>query len=135
MQANRRRDTRPELALRRILHAHGWRFRVDYPPIPGLRRRADIAFPKRKIAVFVDGCYWHACPAHGTQAKSNAAFWADKLSSNERRDRDTDERLGQAGWTVVRVWEHEQPAEAAERVETQLRATRQEGRSGAQPDS
>jgi DNA mismatch endonuclease (patch repair protein) len=134
MQANRRRDTRPELALRRILHAHGWRFRVDYPPIPGLRRRADIAFPKRKIAVFVDGCYWHACPAHGTQARSNAAFWADKLSSNERRDRDTDERLGQAGWTVVRVWEHEQPAEAAERVETQLRA-RQEGRSGAQPDS
>ncbi len=123
MQANGRRDTKPELALRRLLHARGWRFRVDYPPLAGLRRRADIVFTKRKLAVYVDGCYWHACPIHGTRARANAAFWADKLASNERRDRDTDRRLQQAGWAVVRIWEHEKPAEAARRIEALLGET------------
>ena len=120
MQANRRRDTEPELAVRRLLHARGWRFRVDYPPVSGLRRRADIVFTRRRLAVYVDGCFWHACPAHGTQSKSNAPFWAAKLAANRRRDRDTDDRLGAAGWTVVRVWEHETPQAAVGRIEAAL---------------
>jgi DNA mismatch endonuclease (patch repair protein) len=120
MQANRRRDTGPELALRRSLHARGWRFRVDYPPFPGLRRRADVVFTRRRVAVYVDGCFWHSCPMHGTTAKANASFWADKLEMNRRRDWDTDQRLREAGWTVVRVWEHETPEEAVPRVEAAL---------------
>nr|WP_255352999.1 DNA mismatch endonuclease Vsr [Modestobacter sp. Leaf380] len=121
MQANRRRDTRPELALRRELHARGWRYRVDHPPVTGLRRRADVVFTRRKVAVYVDGCYWHSCPAHGTTAKANAEFWASKLTANQRRDRDTDRRLAEAGWQVIRVWEHESPTEAADRIELMLR--------------
>lgn len=109
MIANRRRDTQPEVAVRRALHARGLRFRVDYPVLP--RRRADIAFPKRRIAVFIDGCFWHACPEHGTTAKANAAYWADKLATNKQRDRDSDERLGEEGWIILRFWEHE-PVEA-----------------------
>jgi DNA mismatch endonuclease (patch repair protein) len=105
MTANRRRDTTPEIAVRRALHARGLRFRVDYPVLP--RRRADIVFPRRRVAVFIDGCFWHACPHHGTRSKSNAAYWADKLEANERRDRDTTERLVEEGWTVLRFWEHE----------------------------
>jgi DNA mismatch endonuclease (patch repair protein) len=123
MRANRRRDTKPELALRRELHARGRRFRVDYPPIKGLRRRADIVFPRALVAVYVDGCYWHSCPLHGTTAKTNAAFWAQKLATNQERDRDTDRRLTEAGWTVVRVWEHERAEEAADRVEASLGAS------------
>ncbi|MGX5653891.1 very short patch repair endonuclease [Geodermatophilus nigrescens] len=120
MQANRRRDTQPELALRRELHARGWRYRVDHPPIAGLRRRADVVFTRRKVAVYVDGCYWHSCPVHGTTAKTNAEFWASKLAANERRDRDTDRALIEAGWRVVRIWEHESPVEAADRLEAVL---------------
>jgi DNA mismatch endonuclease (patch repair protein) len=120
MQANRRRDTKPEIALRRLLHARGRRFRVDYPPISGLRRRADLVFTRYKVAVYIDGCFWHACPLHGTVAKANAGFWAEKLAANQRRDRDTDQRLTEAGWGVVRVWEHEAPPEAADRVEEAL---------------
>lgn len=105
MLANRRRDTTPEVAVRRALHARGLRFRVDYPVLP--RRRADIVFRKLRIAVFIDGCFWHACPDHRTAAKSNASYWADKLETNARRDRDTNERLVEEGWTVLRFWEHE----------------------------
>ncbi len=122
MQANRRRDTKPELALRRSLHARGRRFRVDYAPLLGVRRRADVVFTRRRVVVYVDGCFWHACPSHGTTAKSNARFWAEKLEANRRRDRDTDRRLTEAGWTVVRVWEHESTEEAADRVERALGA-------------
>jgi DNA mismatch endonuclease (patch repair protein) len=121
MQANRRRDTRPELALRREMHRRGWRYRVDAPVLPGLRRRADMLFIKVKVAVFVDGCYWHACPVHGTQAKTNADFWREKLAANVARDRDTDRRLSGAGWTVVRVWEHEPTDVAVAIVEKALR--------------
>lgn len=120
MQANRRRDTKPELALRRLLHARGRRFRVDYPPLPGLRRRADLVFTRKMVAVYVDGCWWHSCPMHGTTAKANATFWARKLAANQQRDRDTDRRLSEAGWAVVRVWEHESAEEAADRVEAAL---------------
>jgi DNA mismatch endonuclease (patch repair protein) len=94
---------------------------VDHPPIAGLRRRADVVFTRRKVAVYVDGCYWHSCPMHGTTAKANAEFWASKLAANERRDRDTDRALIEAGWRVVRIWEHESPVEAADRLEAVLR--------------
>ena len=114
MTANRRRDTKPEMAVRRALHATGMRFRVDYQVLP--RRRADIAFPARRVAVFIDGCFWHACPEHRTESKSNVAYWADKLTANERRDRDTDERLTAAGWTVLRFWEHELVDHVADRI-------------------
>lgn len=116
MQVTRRRDTAPELALRRELHRRGLRFRVDMPPIRGLRRRADVLFTRHKVAVYVDGCFWHRCPQHATSPRANADWWASKLEGNVRRDRDTDERLSSAGWTVVRVWEHEDPTEAVERV-------------------
>ncbi|MPZ84010.1 MAG: DNA mismatch endonuclease Vsr [Actinophytocola sp.] len=121
MQAAHRRDTAPELALRRELHRRGFRYRVDFAPLPGLRRRADLVFPRKRLAVYVDGCFWHSCPEHATQPKSNAAWWADKLATNQRRDRDTDQRLRENGWIVVRVWEHENAVAAADRIETILR--------------
>ena len=116
MQVQRVRDTAPELALRRRLHAAGLRYWVDRAPLVGLRRRADIVFPRAKVAVFVDGCFWHSCPEHGTQSKSNATWWKDKLLRNQVRDRDTDRRLIMAGWSVLRIWEHEDPQDAAEKV-------------------
>lgn len=119
MSTQRRRDTAPELAIRRILHARGHRYRVDFP-LPGLRRRADLAFTRSRLIVFVDGCYWHLCPLHRTLPKRNAGWWLAKLEANAARDRDTDERLAAAGWNVLRVWEHEDPNEAADRVEALL---------------
>lgn len=124
MQSNKRRDTKPELALRRAVHALGLRYRVDAKPLAELRRRADMVFPGTKVAVFLDGCFWHGCPEHHTVAKANATFWADKVSGNRQRDRDTDARLNAAGWAVVRVWEHENPVEAASRVADVVRARR-----------
>ncbi len=115
MQAVKRRDTKPELLLRSELHRRGLRFFVDRAPLPKMRRRADLVFPRKKVAVYVDGCFWHGCPIHGTWPKNNADWWRAKIEGNRARDRDTDERLADAGWTVVRVWEHEGP-EAADRV-------------------
>lgn len=114
-EQQRTRDTKPELVLRRLLHARGLRYRIDQQVIPGLRRRADLVFRRAKVAVFVDGCFWHRCPDHGNLPKANAAWWEAKLDRNVERDRDTDQRLADAGWTVVRVWEHEirDDAEAA----------------------
>lgn len=117
MKQQRRRDTAPELELRRTLHRRGLRYRVDVAVLPGVRRRVDIAFSARRVAVFVDGCFWHRCPTHGTQPKANQEWWRAKLDRNVWRDRDMDEQLAAAGWTVVRIWEHEAPAEAADRVE------------------
>ncbi|WP_067718427.1 very short patch repair endonuclease [Nocardia yamanashiensis] len=116
MAKQRRVGTKPELALRRELHRRGKRFFVDRAPIPGMRRRADIVFPRRKVAVYVDGCFWHSCPEHATFPKNNAEWWAAKLAGNVARDRDTDARLIAAGWTVVRIWEHERPDTAADLV-------------------
>ncbi len=113
MQQQQRRDTRPELELRRALHAAGLRYRVERPVIPGMRRRADIAFGPAKVAVFVDGCFWHVCPQHATAPKANADWWRQKLERNRERDRDTDQVLLDQGWFPVRVWEHEDMAEAA----------------------
>ena len=107
------RDTVPEMRLRRLLHGKGLRYRVDYPVLARLRRRADIAFPRIRLAVFIDGCFWHGCPIHGTWPKRNGEFWRQKIEANVRRDRDTDERLAQAGWDVIRLWEHEEPEHAA----------------------
>ncbi|MDV2477629.1 very short patch repair endonuclease [Rhodococcus zopfii] len=120
MSRQRRRDTAPEVALRRELHRRGARFFVDRAPLPGLRRRADLVFPRRRVAVYVDGCFWHRCPVHATDPKNNAEWWAAKLAGNVSRDRDTDARLAAAGWTVVRVWEHEDPLVAADRVQNAL---------------
>jgi len=116
MSRQARRDTAPELALRRELHRRGLRFRVDWPLPDMPRRRADIAFTRAKVAVFVDGCFWHSCPEHGTAAKNNAEWWAAKLAGNARRDHETDEHLRDLGWTVCRIWEHENVSDAATRV-------------------
>lgn len=126
-----RRETAPELALRRALHAAGHRFRVVHP-VPGNRRRTvDIAFTRARLAVFVDGCFWHSCPDHGTRPRANEAWWADKLEANRARDADTDRLLAEAGWTVVRIWEHEDVATATALVEAVLReARRRRGTAG-----
>jgi len=112
----RPRDTRGELELRRALHARGLRFRVDRAVLPDKRRRVDIVFGPTRVAVFVDGCFWHGCAVHGTEPRSNQSFWREKVEANRRRDRDTNERLRNAGWLVIRVWEHENASEAADRI-------------------
>ena len=111
------RDTAPEMALRRRLHADGFRFRVNRAPLTGLRRKADIVFTRQRVAVFVDGCFWHRCPEHGTMPASNAEWWETKLERNVERDAETNRLLIEAGWTVVRFWEHEDADDAAMRVE------------------
>ncbi|MGW3327081.1 very short patch repair endonuclease [Streptomyces virginiae] len=121
MRANRGRDTRPELRLRSLLHRAGLRYRVSTRPLPGLRRTADLVFTKAHIAVFVDGCFWHGCPEHYRPSTRNSEFWQRKIETNRARDAETDLRLGEAGWNVVRVWEHEDPEEAARRVWTAVR--------------
>ncbi len=120
MSAARRRDTKPEILLRRELHRRGRRFRVVVR-VPGNNRRTvDIAFTRHKLAVFVDGCFWHGCPAHGTRPAANREWWAEKLEANRDRDVDTDRLLRAAGWTVLRIWEHIDAVEAADFVETAL---------------
>jgi DNA mismatch endonuclease (patch repair protein) len=116
-----RTDTRPEIELRSALHARGLRYRV-HMPVPGKpRRMIDIAFTRTKVAVLVDGCFWHSCPAHGMRPQTNREWWDWKLSRNRERDEDTNESLVAAGWTVVRVWEHDCPEPAADQVEAIVR--------------
>lgn len=124
MQRQARRNTKPELALRRELHRLGLRYYVDRPVMLGVRRRADVVFTKARVAVFIDGCFWHGCPQHATAPKANAAWWAEKLQANVTRDRDTDRRLQLAGWVVVRIWEHEAAASAAELIREIVRGRR-----------
>ena len=121
MQSNKGRDTQPELALRSAAHALGLRYRVSVRPLRELKRTADLVFSKARVAVFLDGCFWHGCPDHHTVAATNAGFWAEKVESTRSRDRDTDRRLAAAGWTSIRVWEHEDPVEAAQRVQAVVR--------------
>ncbi|MEU3335180.1 very short patch repair endonuclease [Streptomyces sp. NPDC006668] len=110
------RDTAPEIAVRRLLHAAGLRYRVNVP-VPGMPRRTiDIVFPKAKIAVFMDGCFWHGCPQHATQPRANAEWWRAKLDKNMARDIETTEHLTAEGWTVLRFWEHESTEDVAGRV-------------------
>ena len=121
MRSNRPRDTAPERALRSAVHALGLRYRVGMRPIPALRRTGDLVFTRAHVVVFLDGCFWHGCPEHHTVAKTNAAYWADKVTQNRERDRETDRLLGDAGWLVLRVWEHESPTDAAGRVAALVR--------------
>jgi DNA mismatch endonuclease (patch repair protein) len=130
MSRQRRAHTAPELALRRELHRRGLRYFVDRAPIRGQRRRADVVFPRRRIAVYVDGCFWHCCPDHATDPKNNAAWWAEKLAGNVARDRATDAALREAGWQVVRIWEHENPVRAADRVQAALKDSGRLGTRG-----
>ncbi|MFJ4667018.1 very short patch repair endonuclease [Kitasatospora purpeofusca] len=115
------RDTAQELAVRRLLFRWGLRYRVN-AKVPGLpRRTVDILFPGPKVAVFLDGCFWHGCPEHATSPKSNAEWWRTKLDRNVSRDQDTTRHLAEDGWTVLRFWEHEPPAAIARTVWTRLR--------------
>lgn len=124
MSTAKRRDTAAEMALRRELFALGLRYRVSYP-VPGQRRRTiDIAFTRAHVAVFVDGCFWHGCPEHGTRPAANSEWWTTKLSANRARDEDTTRALDDSGWAVVRVWEHEDPGEAASRIRVLVERSR-----------
>lgn len=106
--------------MRRRLHAAGLRYRVDFAPLGG-RRRADIVFTRQHVAVFIDGCYWHGCPDHATFPKRNSDYWLPKLARNVERDRETDQSLREAGWTVLRFWEHESPDDVARRIAVAVR--------------
>lgn len=115
------RDTPAELALRSALHRRGLRFRVDRAPFVGTRRRADLVFVSARVAVFVDGCFWHWCPDHKAAPKTNTAWWTAKFERTRARDADTDRQLAEAGWVSIRVWEHEEVEAAAARVEHVVR--------------
>lgn len=121
MRANRSRDTAPELALRRELHRLGLRYRVNVRPIKAVRRTADVVFTRRKVAVFVDGCFWHGCPEHYRAPAANGSYWSAKLARNTARDVQVNDLLREQGWTVVRVWEHEPVEWAAARVKAVVR--------------
>ncbi|WP_460783926.1 very short patch repair endonuclease [Microbacterium tumbae] len=117
MQANRRRDTKPELRIRSLLHAAGFRYRCDLRiDLVDSRTRPDIVFTRKRVAVFVDGCFWHCCPIHGAPPRANSDYWKPKLRRNAARDIEHTQALKAAGWTVVRVWEHEDAREAAIRI-------------------
>ena len=129
MRQQRRRDTAPELLVRRELFACGLRYRIHYP-VPGLQRRTiDVAFPKRKLAVFIDGCFWHGCPDHGTSPRANYEWWTSKIDGNRARDLQTTEALESAGWSVLRFWEHEDFRDVGRRItaEVTARAARLDG--------
>lgn len=126
MRGNRRTDTSPELRLRSLLHRLGYRFRKDHPVDVGEQRkpRPDIAFPRQRLAVFVDGCFWHLCPDHGRiPGGSNRDYWTSKLTKNRDRDQADSSALTASGWTVLRFWEHTPPEEAAEEIARQLSLT------------
>ncbi|WP_346536258.1 very short patch repair endonuclease [Micromonospora sp. DPT] len=130
MSRQRRRDTAPEMSIRQMLHAQGYRYRVAWP-IPGLRRRTiDIAFTRARVAVFIDGCFWHSCPQHKTSPAANSDWWSKKLETNRLRDFETNAHLEALAWSVLRIWEHESPADAVARV-----ADRLSERRAASPES
>jgi DNA mismatch endonuclease (patch repair protein) len=127
MQAIRSRDTKPEILIRRLVHAAGLRYRVAARPLPDLRRTADMVFRPVKVAVFIDGCYWHGCPEHYVPPKTNSGYWSEKVLRNVTRDRDTDEKLRAAGWTVLRFWEHEPSDACANKIAVTVLARREVG--------
>ncbi len=124
MRANRRRDTGPERQLRSALHELGLRFRVDAPIRPSGERsvRPDVVFPRRRVAVYVDGCFWHGCPEHWTRSRTNQVYWDEKVIANRERDHRTTAALERDGWTVLRYWEHEDMRAAARRVADVVRS-------------
>lgn len=124
MLGNRSRDTKPEMLVRSLVHRRGLRYRVSQRPIANVRRTADLVFRRAKVAVNVDGCFWHGCEQHYKEPKTNTEYWRNKIDGNRRRDRETDELLTAAGWLVLRFWEHEDPAEVAETIEHSVRIAR-----------
>ena len=124
MQGNRSRDTKAEIAVRRLVHAQGLRYRVNGRPEADLRRTADLLFTRTRVAVFIDGCYWHGCPEHFTMPATNLDYWSAKIGRNQARDTETTCRLEERGWLVLRFWEHESPSSVAERVGQMVRARR-----------
>jgi DNA mismatch endonuclease, patch repair protein len=120
MQGNRNRDTRPEMAVRSAAHALGLRYRVAARPVTGVRRSADLVFRSRRVAVFIDGCFWHGCPDHFVMPRTNVDYWTAKIGRNRERDVETDALLAEAGWSVVRLWEHDDPWRGAEQVRAVL---------------
>ena len=121
MQANKGRDTKPELVIRQLLHAEGFRYRVNIRPVPEIRRTADIVFTRAKVAVFIDGCFWHGCPAHYQRPVSNRGYWDEKVLRNRARDVETSSVLADKGWKVLRFWEHEVVEAVVEAIQEQLR--------------
>jgi DNA mismatch endonuclease (patch repair protein) len=113
MRGNRKRDTRPELAVRKAVHRLGLRYRVATQPLRGLNHTADLVFSGSKVAVFVDGCFWHGCPQHFKAPRTNSSYWGPKIQRNRARDADVDRLLRDAGWSVMRIWEHDDPSMAA----------------------
>ncbi|WP_241990437.1 MULTISPECIES: very short patch repair endonuclease [Cryobacterium] len=134
MVANRGTDTGPELAIRRILHRRGMRFRVNMRPIPNLRRTGDIVFTRWKVAVYIDGCFWHGCPVHYVPPKTNAHYWAPKIRRNVERDAETNETMRLAGWTTMRFWSHQSPAEVAQEICVAIGSRRQGVHGRLEPD-
>ena len=124
MLGNRSRDTKPEMAVRRAAFALGLRYRVASRPLPRFRRTADLVFRRTKVAVFIDGCFWHCCPEHGHRPKANAEYWGPKLARNRKRDAETDDLLRAAGWTPLRFWAHETPTMVARRIAEVVSARR-----------
>jgi DNA mismatch endonuclease, patch repair protein len=117
MTATRGRDNPREMELRSALHRRGLRFRLHRALLTDSRRTVDIVFPRARTAVFLDGCFWHGCPTHRSWPKNNADWWREKIEGNIARDRDTDRRLREQGWRVLRIWEHEPIPTAADRIE------------------
>jgi len=124
MKQQLRRDTKPEMAVRQQLHALGIRYRVDVKLEPDLRTRGDIAWHGLRLAVFIDGCFWHGCPIHATAPKANADWWREKLDANIIRDRRADDALRDRGWTVLRFWEHDAPEAIAAEISRSLEQLR-----------
>jgi len=123
MQGNKSRDTVPEIAVRRAVYAMGMRYRVAARPLADLRRTADLLFRRSKVAVFIDGCFWHGCPAHHSPPKTNAGYWTQKIEGNRARDASTTQLLRAEGWTVLRFWSHEEPKSVADRIANVIRKT------------
>jgi DNA mismatch endonuclease, patch repair protein len=122
MRSTPQRDTPAELRIRKLLHAMGLRYSIDAKPLKNSPRRADVVFRRARVAVFVDGCFWHGCPDHGTWPRANEHFWRTKILANKERDADTNNRLRDHGWLVIRVWEHEEPFAAAKRIARRVRS-------------
>jgi DNA mismatch endonuclease (patch repair protein) len=136
MRRNRRKDTKPELIIRSLLHREGLRFRVDLPiRAADVRVRPDIVFTRARLAVFIDGCFWHCCPEHGTSPARNIAYWAPKLERNVARDRRVNRALEAAGWRVIRAWEHEDPGAVTARIRAAAEAAAAHSPSAALSES
>lgn len=121
MLGNRGRDTKPELAVRHLVHAQGLRYRVNARSEIGIRRTADLLFTRMRVVVFIDGCFWHKCPTHFSMPVTNQEFWREKIDGNEQRDRQTTTLLEDRGWLVLRFWEHEDPVSVADRIVREIR--------------